>query len=434
MKKYIFILLTAIFCLPAFAIEEPMPILQKAQPITEANLPLSQYYNIDFYSLTSSFYPIEKDVYRELTRFEKKKYQECLKLEKLISKNKFAKAIKIERDYLPIYFKAYQYNYNRNDNVYIINNLNSILDIMNRYNFSIDDPRYEAIKGNLAFYYYVNGEYNESISLFEKLNKKECDFYNLMLAENYYKLNNYEKSFYYANKVKNESKKEDYTYCRALEFKFLYYVNKKKIELANKISYELAKHNFPDSYTAYKRVADTTYNIETKIKYYSYAKEHANNIAEKKQINNILSNIYQKKIDNASKSIKGFFVKPSWDEIYTRDKNLMSFEVENERFNKFYKNVNDCINKYSGNDLKACFNKINNDEEKYSNRLTLERQETIRSMEEQEKIRQMRLINANIIEANYLQRQQNYILNRPRYYNSTTTNFGNYSYTNGFSY
>ena len=60
MKKYIFILLTAIFCLPAFAIEEPMPILQKAQPITEANLPLSQYYNIDFYSLTSSFYPIEK--------------------------------------------------------------------------------------------------------------------------------------------------------------------------------------------------------------------------------------------------------------------------------------------------------------------------------------------------------------------------------------
>ena len=66
---------------------------------------------------------------------------------------------------------------------------------MKRYNFSIDDPRYEAIKGNLAFYYYVNGEYNESISSFEKLNKKECDFYNLMLAENYYKLNNYEKSF-----------------------------------------------------------------------------------------------------------------------------------------------------------------------------------------------------------------------------------------------
>ena len=112
----------------------------------------------------------------------------------------------------------------------------------------------------------------------------------------------------------------------------------------------------------------------------------------------------------------------------------MSFEVENERFNKFYQNVNDCISKYSGNDLKACFNKINSDEEKYSNRLTLERQETIRSMEEQEKIRQMRLINANIIEANYLQRQQNYILNRPKYYNSTTTNFGNYSYTNGFSY
>ena len=112
----------------------------------------------------------------------------------------------------------------------------------------------------------------------------------------------------------------------------------------------------------------------------------------------------------------------------------MTFSQEMERQNDFYKDARSCSSKYFGNDLKDCLNNLNIKQEKITQKLIIEQQERNRQIAELEKIRQMQMLNYNIIQQNNLIRQQNYELSRPKYYNSTISPVGNTYYINSYSY
>ena len=112
----------------------------------------------------------------------------------------------------------------------------------------------------------------------------------------------------------------------------------------------------------------------------------------------------------------------------------MSFQIKNQRFETYHNKLKQGLSKYKGNDLKNFLLSLKSDEEKFSQRLFDEYQEMNRQIAEEERLRQLRIMNANMQYSNYLQQQQNYILNRPRYTNTTIRPIGNTYYMNSYSY
>jgi hypothetical protein len=144
--------------------------------------------------------------------------------------------------------------------------------------------------------------------------------------------------------------------------------------------------------------------------------------------------IEDKKIVNAGKTISGFTNLPSYKKIYDKDYAYMTNLEVAERQKNFHNSTNECIKKYKGNDLKACFANVNNEQREISYRLIEKHNEQMRRIAEQQRINEMRMMNYNLMQQNYNLQNINYQLSRPRYTNTTVTPIGNTYYMNSYSY
>ena len=378
-----------------------------------------------------------KTLLKYFPKEDRKLYKKCLKYDKDIKKGYFTNVLRKQNGFLPAVISAYKYydvNKKSRDAVIAMEAIKRINNQNNIFDATIIDTK-------LGLAYYMDYDYRNCIKLYLPLLQKDPDniYMQDVVADAYFKLQDYNNAILHANKV---TKNQEWimTYKDALEIKYMSYFNLKKNNEANKIAYELFSYSYPDKKTASMRIAVTSNDDNTKMKYYNIAKSNTTNDIDISVINGLISIIDDKKTEAKSKSIKGFFIAPNWAEIIKRDSDLMSIKYENQRFEEYHTALNNCF-KYTGNDLKACYSALISKQEKISQQLKEDMQEYKRQLAEAERLRQLQMINANMIQANYLQsqqnnliRQQNYELSRPRYYNSTTTQYGNSYYTNTYSY
>ena len=103
--------------------------------------------------------------------------------------------------------------------------------------------------------------------------------------------------------------------------------------------------------------------------------------------------------------------------IREKNKNLLPNDMDywDRRQNEFFEFANDCISRYSGNNLAACFSDLNTTQEKLDKELLAEHS---RREEEAQREAQIQLLlqqNALIQEQNNLQRMRYYNYYYPRY-------------------
>ncbi len=420
---------------PALCVENniytPQPILASANIYHPSYL---HYYNIDSIGLNMAFIPLNKNAEKRLNKFQKKEYKKITKIEKYLSRNDFYRAYNIDSTYLPTLIQSFYYNESKKN----YKNAIIFLEKIKQYDRT-HILNSAVINLKLGEMYFFDKDYQNAINYIlpninELLTNKDIniEYYRCIVADSYLELGNYNNAIDQANKIKKENLDN---YKMALIIKFDAYSKLNEKIKANKIAYELYSYSCPSKYNAAINIAETTNDTEVKLKFYDIAKINTTDEKEVLFVNFLIAKALQKKLENiCNKSIQGFFKTPNWFDIVKKDSNIMTITQSNERFDDYYKEVNNCTSKYTSNNLKNCLNNIIEEQEKISHRLLIEQQERNRQIAEQQRLRELRIQNALQLQQNNLLQQQNYYLNRPRYYNSTTTQYGNTYYTNTYSY
>ena len=395
------------------------------------------YYDADksdsgFKNLGSNLKTYTKAQLKNFSKSDRKLYKQCKKYTKKIQKNKYNDVLYKNRNFLPALLIASLDNNNKGMYGNAVIYLENILRINDDVKVFNSDQK-EYIKFFLGITYRANGQYDKAIATISQINKKDyiprCKS---ELSFCYWKLGNYNKALQYADDV-IRTKKINELYKVTLDIKYSVLMDAKRKAEANKVAYELYSYSYPDKYTAAYRVAESSSDNNTKIKYYQQAKSYAQNSTVIAGINSIIADIDQKIIDNHSKAISGYYVKPNWDELTDNDLRVMNYEVYNSRFDEYHKDIQNCL-KYKGNDLKACYANVIRKQEKISQKLWDDYREYQRQVAEAERLQQLQMINANISQQNYLIQQQTYEMTRPRTYNTTVMPVGNMYYMNTTRY
>lgn len=427
MKKWMCILVMLLLCSGAYSTENktisPQPIIQATQ--TDNKPYYLTFYKVDAENFYMDFIPLSKDAIKTLDPELKKDYKKFVKIENCIKKNKYKKAFNIDSDYLPTKVAYMHYLADKKECKNLYKMLALIVE-QNKTSKLFNQKKMELTTGYVAW---LADEYQMALQFLTPYIKTTQEFekfnLNYIFMDSHYKLNNYSSTIFYAKKIENMQQ------YKLIANKHLMWSFDK---LGNKQeAYKYAKKivQMEPNRVNYIGVVFTTSNSTEKLQYLykivdTYITEQNYSEAAKICYNDI-SPLEETKIKNAAKTITGFVKLPNWREIMEQDVNYMSFKSFIERQNNFYKSTNDCITKYKGNDLKACFNNINEQQEKISHRLVEEKRAQEQAIAEQQRILQLQQMNYNL-------QRQNYILNQTRYTNSTTTRYGNTYYTNSYSY
>ena len=365
-------------------------------------------------NLDVKFYPLNKNLEKTLDKVEKQNYKKILKNEKYISKSQVLKADKFYKDFVPnkirlvtYYENLYDYNNTLKEffNVQKLDNLNIYLDS------SIKDY-------HLGRLYAKNGDYlnsNKILIPYSKKNNKIFDLSNLQIGENYFYMQDYKSAIPYLNQISSKSR----LYIKSQELLYSSYLHQKN----NKAAYNAAKNlvhydkNNPENYF---KLAFITTNQQEKLNNFYKAKniyygQQSLNIID--SINRQIAPLEQNKIDLAFKKITAYCKKPDWNKIRSKNANLLADDILywDKRQDDFFESTNNCISKYTGSNLIACFNDINKTQEELDKELINEnaRRIEIKQRDEQNKL----LLQQNLLiqEQNRLQNIRNYNY-YPRYY------------------
>lgn len=129
-------------------------------------------------------------------------------------------------------------------------------------------------------------------------------------------------------------------------------------------------------------------------------------------VNTLVAPIEQKKIDEAYKKITVYCKKPDWFKIKSRNEKLLANDKAywNNRQDEFFEAANECMSKYTGNNLAACFKDLNDTQERLDTALAAEAARREEAEQRNAQIQQL-------VRQNMLLEEQN-MIQRSRYYNN----------------
>lgn len=273
-------------------------------------------------------------------------------------------------------------------------------------------PKY-AKDYRLGVLYSQNGDYlNSNAYLMPYINKNSMAMF--QVAQNYYYMQDLKTAENYAVKITPNT--GAYFSAQELLYNISYIMkNPQKAYTAAKNLVKLDIGN-PENYI---RVATVTTNNDEKLINYYRAKEIyiSQNMAQMvASTNELIAQLEQAKIDTAYKKITSYCKKPDWFKIKERCGNLLSNDLVywNSRQTEFFESTNDCIKRYTGSNLAACFKDVNDSQEKLDNALITENARRIEEQQRQAQILQLMRQNALLEEQNRIYRYGYY--NYPRYY------------------
>lgn len=347
----------------------------------------------DFYNYQAnvrSFFFVKSNEYKN-----HEAYKQAKKINKMYKKNQHGKILSLYPDFVPSIYSFFDSSLKEKK-----------YDIALKYLQRIEplDHSFTDDQMNLFYYftYYGLGNYSEALKRAKKISLK--DDMQLNIASCYLNLKNYDKAISVASKIT----KDDVRYYPAQELIFKAYYRQNNYLKANVVANKLLKLNsdIPDNYI---RLAKLEINPEKQLKYYYEARNKADDRLIKYEINNIIIEKEQKKIDEAFKKIKVYLQKPKWLDCVTSTK-YGNEQYWQNRQDDFFADTTNCIKNYSGNELAKCFVAVNDKQ----NRLTEDLEEDIkdeRTSKYQDKIvEQNRTMIQQQAKSNYYQAGQYYEL------------------------
>ncbi len=412
MKRLFIYILIFVFCLTAtgtFAENSNKYYNEKTQIISLNNVNLYDFFYETNNSYVPKFIPLTKKQESLLDRKSKQIYKKVLKSEKAFQRALTQESNLSKRIYY--YHKAIKYN---PQNYMAIAMLSEAYLALKDYNNALYYAQLviSVYRKEFDFVYYVAGaasnslnDLNASIRYFDAFLKNSNEsseinsFVMYLQAMNYFYLDRYSKAIDYANLSLQKSKK--YEKENTLLKYYCYYIQK-KYKYAKQEAWKLVQ--LEPSAENYMKMADNTENLNDKLIYLNTAKRLYYDPKDIFYVNCEIAKIEQNKINNVHKKMGVYSPKPDWFKI--SNENIGSISYWNNRQDEFFASTNSCIAKYKGSDLAKCFSDvINNEKEK-----TMNLKKSI--YDSQMLYLQLQQLDA-IQDNNKLQRQQNYLLNRP---------------------
>ena len=337
-----------------------------------------------------------------------KEYKTIAKNEKYMNRGKYSSAEKLLPDFIPNTARFISIYTDRKDFPKALEYAKKLEESDTGNLF----PKY-AKDYRLGVLYSQNGDYlNSNAYLMPYINKNSMAMF--QVAQNYYYMQDLKTAENYAVKITPNT--GAYFSAQELLYNISYIMkNPQKAYTAAKNLVKLDIGN-PENYI---RVATVTTNNDEKLINYYRAKEIyiSQNMAQMvASTNELIAQLEQAKIDTAYKKITSYCKKPDWFKIKERCRNLLSNDLVywNSRQTEFFESTNDCIKRYTGSNLAACFKDVNDSQEKLDNALITENARRIEEQQRQAQILQLMRQNALLEEQNRIYRYGYY--NYPRYY------------------
>lgn len=389
-----------------------------------------QYYTIE--NNIWSFNELDKKEIKELSEIELKNYKNIKKAEKYMQKANVTTGKKQEKFYL----KALQYNnslmpaidglawyyfYNSNHNKaieyanYVLQNGIQDNELLQLLGYS-----YYNLRGYLKAYEYFKKVIESDLNINEDL-KNSIYFYISSSAlhitdNNILNLNNEDITYLneaikYADLIINLSKYE----YPATDIKYIAFSRLQKTNLALKEAKKLVSLN--NNFDNNLKLATCTTDIDKKIEILYKAKNLATNDNQIWLVNGILNLNEQNKIDNAVKSLGKYVKKPVWIEICENVK-YGDLQYWSNRQDKFFESTTHCIKNYKSDNLVACFNQVNIEQEKLTKKLEEDVFKQQQLQYQNALLHQQELANYYRLQSTYAQ-QQNLYYQQQNYLNNT---------------
>lgn len=372
-------------------------------------------------SSSYQFKPLSKEDYKSLPGDAKKWYKQVVKADKL-----WDKGIKYSKNDWHR-FKYFEKAFNLNPTLYPIA-------ISLGYYYYLDKKNF-----NNAEYYFINvpvsyfkirdlvlamlyadlHKYSDSVNSAQKflklddLNEKDIIDAKWVIITSYKNLNRYDEALPYANELLYKYKNVQ-NICKfdAWMTRYYYYHQKKDYKTALEAARKMLE--LEKNYDNYMRVAGLT-NKDESLKLYYQARWNAQNTQQKNEVMGKIARLEQDKIDNAVKKLKVYVKKPDWFEIVQNAK-YGNTDYWYNRQDKFFKAANDCINTQSGNNLVACFNQLNSEQDRLTQQLNDDVYRAQQLAIQQESVRQQQIQNYYNSQSVYWQQQNYYLNDRMRRY------------------
>ena len=337
-----------------------------------------------------------------------KEYKTIAKNEKYMNRGKYSSAEKLLPDFIPNTARFISIYTDRKDFPKALEYAKKLEETDTGNLF----PKY-AKDYRLGVLYSQNGDYlNSNAYLMPYINRNSMAMF--QVAQNYYYMQDLKTAENYAVKITPNT--GAYFSAQELLYNISYIMkNPQKAYTAAKNLVKLDVGN-PENYI---RVATVTTNNDEKLINYYRAKEIyiSQNMAQMvASTNELIAQLEQAKIDTAYKKITSYCKKPDWFKIKERCGNLLSNDLVywNSRQTEFFESTNDCIKRYTGSNLAACFKDVNDSQEKLDNALITENARRIEEQQRQAQILQLMRQNALLEEQNRIYRYGYY--DYPRYY------------------
>ena len=379
---------------------------------------------VKFYTVSNdlkiTFRKLDREEQNKLSKEDKKLYKKLVKNEKYVSKGNIEKAGKYYPELIPNITRLMDYYFNQAKYEEAIEYAKKIkeTDKWNIIPKDILDYRFGVLYSRIGDY----KTSNNYLIAYTKYKNRIYEASLFQLGQNYFYMQDYKNAVLYVGKIGSNSP----FFNPSQEILYTAYTIMKDSSKAYKSACNLIKSD-PSNPNNYMRLAYTTTNTDEKLKNYYKAKNlyYAQNLpAMVKNINEMIAPLEQNKIDKAYSKITNYCKKPDWVKIRKRNQDLLKDDISywDRRQDDFFESANDCIKRYSGNNLVACFTDINNTQNELDRDLA---QENARRLEAKQREEQ----NLLLIQQNALINEQNrlryYQYSSPRYYDYY---FGRYPY------
>lgn len=386
-----------------------------SQSLQISNLPFGEYlkyYNFNTEQIGIEFINLSKaeenKFLKTLTKEEKENYKYVKKVQKIISEGDWNKVFTKYPNYLPAYLQYFNLVYDKGDYNEALRVLNKIKTLDRKS--QLFNPK--IVNQTLGVLNFATGQYTLALNYFKLYENTGDDFINSSIANCYYSLGNYTAAIDYIKKLKQPQYQDT-------ELLFGAYYKLKNYQAANKYANELLKQNY--SYENLMRVQQTTSEDAKKLEYCYKARSLTQDDAQIYDVNQVIAELEQKKLEKAASKVMQFIKVPKWSDFEKQIPENVSESEVSQKQDEFFKSANMYLTKYTGQQLTNAFNSLNQDYNNYvqnkKNEYYQEKQLQAQKALVIEQQRNNRLQQQMIYEQqirNYLDRQ--YYLMRPYYY------------------
>ncbi len=406
---------------------------------------VSPYYTIEGNVWT--FNALQKKELKKMSQIDYSEYKKIEKADKYMQKATISKGKRQEN----LYLKALKYNVNLMPAVdgltwYYFDNRNFVQAVKYGEILIENNVKYNELYPLLGISYFKIGDYINAYKNLKKyissndfkasIERKSNIYYYLAISalritdnvplttsvnnNSIFFLN---EAFKYAQLIINIPK---YKYpATEIKYTVLFRQNKLNLALSEAIKLVGMQNTFDNN----MKLAACTFEPNKKSEILYIAKKLATNDNQIWLVNSCLLVNEQKKIDNAVKTLKKYVKKPDWIQICKNAK-YGDLQYWSKRQDDFFAKTNNCIKNYKNDNLIACFNEVNKEEENLTKKLEEDVFKQKQLQYQNALLRQQVLSNIYNAQSAYAQQQnayyqqQNYLHNiQPKTY--TVTPYGN---------